>query len=308
MGIAQTFLNQAPAISFGHNPSVNKNALFSIVIPTWNNLAFLKTCIESLQKNSRYPHQIIIHLNEGSDGTLAWVKEQLLDYSYSDINIGICYAMNIARTLAKTDYLVYFNDDMYACPDWDYWLYEEIKKQPSIYFYLSATMIEPRNTGNPCVISPVDYGTHPENFNEQGLLADFKGFEKDDWQGSTWPPCVVPVLLWDMVGGYSIEFSPGMYSDPDFAMKLWLVGVRMFKGVGNSRVYHFMSKSTGKLTVKVNGPNIFLQKWGITSSVFSRFYLRRGKAWLSALPMPDKSLAFKVKVFLSDIKRRIFPV
>ena len=81
-------------------------------------------CVASLRKNSRFKHQIIIHLNESNDGSKAWVEQNNLDYSYSEANIGICYAMNIARTLAKTDYLVYFNDDMYACPDWDYWLYE----------------------------------------------------------------------------------------------------------------------------------------------------------------------------------------
>jgi len=34
----------------------------------------------------------------------------------------------MARTLAKCKLLVYFNDDIYACPDWDFWLYEEVKK------------------------------------------------------------------------------------------------------------------------------------------------------------------------------------
>ena len=45
---------------------------FSIIIPTWNNLAYLKKCLESLDKNSFYNHQIILHLNEGIDGTVEW--------------------------------------------------------------------------------------------------------------------------------------------------------------------------------------------------------------------------------------------
>lgn len=44
--------------------------LFSIFIPTWNNLPFLKLCVESIEKNSAYPHEILIHVNDGSDGTL----------------------------------------------------------------------------------------------------------------------------------------------------------------------------------------------------------------------------------------------
>lgn len=300
-----SFLTNIPLISLHHSTNPIENALFSIVIPSWNNLVFLKTCVTSLQKNSRFPHQIIIHLNEGDDGSLEWVRQNNFDYSYSETNIGICYAMNVARTLATTNYLVYFNDDMYACPDWDYWLYEEIKKQDSMFFYLSATLIEQRDTGNACVLAPFDFGTHPDNFDEAALLGNFNLTEKADWQGSTWPPCVVPMLLWDMVGGYSAEFSPGMYSDPDFAMKLWQVGVRNFKGVGKSRVYHFMSKSTGKLTFKANGSRIFLNKWGISTKVFARYYLQRGSLWGGELSMPVQKISLKLHLCLNQIKRRL---
>jgi len=299
------FLSNPPTITRYSTPLPVEQPLFSIVIPSWNNVEFLKMCVASLRKNSRFKHQIIIHLNESNDGSKAWVEQNNLDYSYSEANIGICYAMNIARTLAKTDYLVYFNDDMYACPDWDYWLYEEIKKQSSSFFFLSATMIEPRETGNPCDIAPFDFGNDPRDFDEARLLQDFEHLEKADWQGSTWPPSVVTTLLWDMVGGYSAEFSPGMYSDPDFAMKLWHVGVRQFKGVGKSRVYHFMSKSTGKLTFKANGSRMFLNKWGISTKVFVRNYLLRGEQWLDELNPPVPSLRLKFALLLNQIKRRL---
>ncbi len=300
-----SFLEKPPNITVCPNNKKNENAVFSILIPSWNSLSLLKTCIESINKNSRYPHQIIVHLNEGNDGSRAWIEQQGIDYTWSEENIGICYAMNLARTLATTDLLVYFNDDMYACPDWDYWLYEEVKKQNSPFYFISSTAIEPRDIGNACAIAPHDFGSSPENFNETALLAQFDTFEKPDWSGATWPPCVVNAMIWDIVGGYSTEFSPGMYSDPDFSMKLWQIGVRHFKGVGNSRVYHFMSKSTGKLkTKKNNGRKTFLHKWGISSNLFTRFYLRRGEAWSGDLTEPKKDFRFNFKKILNTIKRK----
>lgn len=299
-----SFLSQAPVVSQTRQPSQLEGVIFSIIIPSWNNLAFLKMCIASLKKNSRYPHQIIVHLNEGIDGSKEWVEAQGLDFTYSAENIGICYAMNLARTLATSDLLVYFNDDMYACPDWDFWLYEEAKKQTSPYFFLSSTMIEPRETGNACAIAPFDFGSHPNNFNEAALLEKFATMQKADWNGATWPPSVLPTLLWDLVGGYSVEFSPGMYSDPDFSMKLWTLGVRNFKGLGKSRVYHFMSKSTGKLTFKKNGSHLFLQKWGISTNVFTNHYLRRGQLWTGAVNAPELTFRLKMRLCISRIKRR----
>lgn len=102
--------------------------LFSIFIPSWNNLLFLKLCIESIRKNSAYKHQIIVHVNEGSDGTLEWVKSQNLDYTFTPENVGVCIAINMMRTKVKTDYIYFVNDDMYMLPDWDVALYDEIKK------------------------------------------------------------------------------------------------------------------------------------------------------------------------------------
>ena len=47
----------------------------SILIPTYNNLNYLKFFINSIKKNSHYKHQIILHINEGSDGTLKYAKK-----------------------------------------------------------------------------------------------------------------------------------------------------------------------------------------------------------------------------------------
>lgn len=302
------FLDAAPSISSHKNDAPVDDAVFSILIPTWNNLAFLQTCIASINKHSRYRHQIVLHLNECTDGTEEWVIAQGLDYTKTVENIGICYAMNAARRLATSDLLVYFNDDMVACPDWDYWLFEEVKQQTTPFYFLSSTMIEPRYTKNTCVIAPQSFGDNPSDFDEAALLANFDKITMPDWNGATWPPSLVPTILWDMVGGYSTELSPGMYSDPDFSMKLWQVGVRYFKGVGKSRVYHFMCKSTGKLkhhkAKKVNGAQLFLHKWGISANVFTRFYLRRGEPWVGILSEPEANVTFKLKVWLSMIKRK----
>ena len=75
--------NITKSLRTGHN-----EALFSICIPTWNNLAYLQLCIESLRKNCAFRHQLIVHINDGSDGTLEWVTSQTdIDFSHSQKNI-----------------------------------------------------------------------------------------------------------------------------------------------------------------------------------------------------------------------------
>lgn len=267
----------------------HEECLFSIVIPTWNNLAILKTCINSIRKNSKYTHQIIVHVNDGSEGSLDWIKSQNIDYSWSKQNTGICLPMNACRTMVQTQYIVYLNDDMYVCPDWDTALYDEIKTLNTNAFYLSATLIEPRFTGNNAVIAPQDYGQSPDTFQESKLLAEYAQFEHNDWNGASWPPSIMHISMWDLIGGFSTEFSPGMYSDPDISMKLYQAGVRIFKGVGKSRVYHFMSKSTGKVK-RNNGRKQFLFKWGISSRMFYDKVLHIGKPYFQLAEKPDEAL------------------
>lgn len=278
---------------------------FSIVVPTWNNLPFLKCCVESIRKNSVFLHQIILHINEGTDGTRQWAEEQGLDYSYSEKNVGICHAMNAAATLARTEYLAYLNDDMYCCPGWDAALWEAIEAAGTKDFFLSGTMIEPVGTGNTAVLAPHDFGRSPENFDENGLLSALPELTRADWSGATWPPNVVPLRLWQQVGGYSVEFTPGMYSDPDFSAKLWTAGVRYFRGVGSSRVYHFMSKSTGRVKKPVKGSSLFVRKWGITAQTFQKHFLRRGQPFTGALPEPEMTAQLQWEIIKGKIKRRL---
>lgn len=251
---------------------------FSIIIPTWNNQPYLELCINSIRKNSHFKNKIIIYVNEGKDGTADWLKTQPdIEFLHATKNEGICVAMNSCRALIRTEYMVYMNDDMYVCPGWDLALYNEIQRIGHDNFMLSATLIEPYATTNPSVVSIVKhYGDSLETFKEQELLATYKDIPKKDWSGSSWPPSVISTRVWDVVGGYSIEFSPGMYSDPDFSMKLWKYGIRIFKGIGSSRVYHFQSKSTKRLK-KNKGADTFLVKWGITARTFYRYYLRMGE-------------------------------
>lgn len=232
--------------------------MFSILLPTWNNLALLKLCVQSIRAHSAHDHQIIVHVNDGSDGTLAWVREQGLDHTHSPGNVGICLAVNESAMLARHDYIVYLNDDMVCCTGWDTALLRRLDTLDTDLFMLSGTMIEPVDTGNPCVVVG-NYGRDADTFDAARLLADVPRLARGDWLGATWPPTLVHRRWWFKLGGYSSELTPGMSSDNDFSMKLWHAGCRIFLGAGDSLVYHFQCKSTGKVK-KNDGRRQFLNK------------------------------------------------
>lgn len=277
-----------------------KNPVFSILIPTWNNLDYLKLCLEGIRLNSTYSHQIIVIINEGSDGTLDWVKSQPdLTYLFSEVNMGICTGMNNGAKLALTPYLLYMNDDMYPLPGWDKVLKDEVEQIPGDAFFLSSTMIEPHDTGNPCVVVK-NFGTDIASFKKDELLKSFQDLYRNDWNGATWPPNLLTKKYWDLVGGLGEEYSPGMYSDPDLSMKLWQSGVRYFKGMGTSLVYHFGTKSTGRIRQN-NGKKVFIRKWKITPGDFAKIYLKNGSPFNGPLTEIRLNPFIKLKGFVKKM-------
>jgi GT2 family glycosyltransferase len=248
--------------------------MFSIIIPTFNNLNFLKVCLSSLKKNSSLNNEIIIHSNSNEDGTLDFIKENNFKYTHTNSNIGLCSAVNLAAKKVTTNYILYAHDDMYFLPEWDLALKQEVENIGHNFFYLHAAEI-----GINGAHIKFDCGSNYENFDEKKLLNNYKNFYLEDYNANHLSPHLIHRDLWNKVLGFSEEFNPGDGSDPDLILKLWNEGVRYFKCLGNFKVYHFGSVTTRKKkSLKLNkGTNIFIKKWGLSPLIIRKYYLETGK-------------------------------
>ena len=118
--------------------------MFSIIVPTYNNLDYLKLCLKSIKNNSSFDHEILIHVNEGTDGTKSYLEYINQKFTYSAKNEGVCVAFNKAAKEANKKYIVLAHDDMYFCPNWDKVFQTELNKLPADSdFFLSGTMVQP---------------------------------------------------------------------------------------------------------------------------------------------------------------------
>jgi glycosyltransferase involved in cell wall biosynthesis len=276
--------------------------MFSIIIPTLNNLKYLKMCIESIEKNSKFNHEILPHVNIGNDGTIDYLESKKISYTYTEENSGICKGMNIAAKKSKHEYILYAHDDFYFSPFWDEILKKEIDKIGHNEFYLSGTMMHNGQINFDC-------GETLEDFDEKKFLDNYKNHNYYDFQGSTWAPHLIHKTIWDKVGGFSEEFYPGTGSDPDLNMKLWKSGVRIFKGINDFKVYHFGSIVTRKykdhpnLTTETGsrGGKIFLLKWGISIKFFKKFIMQSDTRYLGALCDPKKNVNYLINILINKL-------
>ena len=273
----------------------------SIIVPTYNNLDYLKLFLKSIKENSNYDNEVIIHVNDGSDGTLNFVKNNKIKFTHSKNNIGLCSSVNLAAKKATNELIVYSHDDMFFCENWDLELINEIKSINHNLFYISGMNIS--YSGG---FIDLDCGKFPSEFNNDKFNTFCQNDSTQNIQGSHWAPHVVHKNLWNEVGGFSEEFNPGDGSDPDFCFKLWKKNIRIFKTFAKWKVYHFGSVTTrkSKYVKKNKGTKTFLLKWKISPRTFRNHYLKGEKKieYLGPLKNPKLNIIFFKDHFIDKLK------
>ena len=272
----------------------------SIIVPTYNNLEYLIFFLSSIKENSKYDHEIILHINEGHDGTLEYAKNNSIKHTHSFKNIGLCSSVNKAAKLSTTDYILYSHDDMFFCKNWDSFLEIEANKYKDNLFYLTGTNVSVNNG-----LINYDCGDNPNNFNKNKFDNFCISDLSPNLQGSHWAPHLIHKELWNNIGGFSEEFNPGDGSDPDLCMKLWNNHVRVFKCVSKFKVYHFSSITTRKSNIKLNnGTKQFLLKYGFNPRFFRKYYLKGDKlsSYVDKLHEPQITIVMLSELLINKFK------
>ncbi len=209
---------------------------------------------------------------------------------------GQCGAVNAAVAMTNTPWIFVTNDDMVYAPGWFEKLIEPIKRRflvdgdeidvdslmakqggliqvnevqavkelPEI-LCISPMLVEPRS-GAP-TFRVQFFGGAGGDFNKQGWI-DFAAdwAVPEDLRTGFNLPFLINRDLWDLVGGYDINFDPwSSNSDSDLLYKIKLAGVQPYQNT-NCVVYHF-SQTSGTFEPRNQDAwqknwDYFIEKWG----------------------------------------------
>lgn len=252
---------------------MDQNKMISICIPTYQSLEYLKILIPGIRKNTRIPHEIFVVDNGSTDGTFEFLASHFnLNILKLEKNEGFC-GVNHALKAVKHKYCLIMNSDMYPLPGWDFAILNQIRqfeKQKIDRFTISSCLIEP--TGNNPEYDIYYAGHDAATFDEAKLLKYYmqaKPVKINTIQYSH--PILVPKFMLEEINYLDERYWPGWGVDHDLPKSLYEKGCRNFIMLGNSRVYHFSSKTFKKLKPEdnaKNGENIFFEKWGLTYKQF----------------------------------------
>lgn len=246
-------------------------------IPSKDNLRYLKTCIPSIRKNAfRDDHDIIVFVDEDSDGTIEWLKQVKDQYNlkyYVNPTLGeklygIGKAYDYCVDKSNTDIFMIFHADMMLGKHADKKAFDLLKPKTVV----CSTRVEPPLHPNAGEKILMNFGIWPEEFKENEFDEYVEKHINDDKiTEGIFAPWMMYKDEFQAIGGH----DPRMHScreDSDVFNRLLLDNFT-FQQPWNSLVYHLTGRGAGSFSGDEkrheewkkqmnNSTKEFIRKWG----------------------------------------------
>ncbi|OKP71461.1 glycosyl transferase family 2 [Paenibacillus sp. P3E] len=240
----------------------------SIIIPTYNRVGLLRSCVESIKAHTESAYEIIVVDNASTDGTDAYCRENKLTFISLPANRGFPVACNLGLQLASGDELLLLNNDVIVPRGWLERLKHALYSAPDIG-----------------IVGPVtNYASGRQRVSTTYMdIAEFHAeAERVSLQGSRgWSETrrliglcfLLKRELMETIGLLDERYSPGHYEDDDYCYRARLRGYRLLIA-GNCLVHHEGSASfkevysSGLQELVERGRRMFMDKWNIDPAQF----------------------------------------
>lgn len=251
-----------------------------IIIPTYNNLEYLRLCIESVRRRTTdWPHSLFV-VDSGDDGTGEWLRKQSdITVISSKMRLTYAEAVNLGIRSTSAKYVLLLNNDTIVSDRWlsammveamkpgvgvvgplsncdKGWSHEEKIVVNGVELKTSATIEDVAN-----LIPGIETFSHPKRVTERFWIPFYAA--------------LLPREALDKVGVLDENFKNG-HEDYDYCMRLKKSGYRIINTY-DSFVFHFSMKTPrpgplGEITER----NVSVVNTKYSKPVFTLF---TGKAW-----------------------------
>jgi len=219
----------------------------SFIIPSRNNLKYLKHAVASIQEHYKNDHDIILLDDASTDGTWEWIQSLEGDNYIKYRNdgperVGHIRLYNKGVSMCKTKAFCVFHADMIITKNY----VNNMLKHLGDGVAVSATRIEPplHPPGPEKYVQM--FGFEPEEFKK----ADFLNFVQEKellHKGETTNGMFVPWMMmkhdYEEIGGFDMLFAPMELDDSDLANRLYLNNCNLIQS-RDAFVYHMTCRGS----------------------------------------------------------------
>lgn len=223
----------------------------SLVIPLYNQVEYTKRCVESIERCTARPYELILVDNGSTDGTGAFLKDVKATVIANEKNLGCAKAWNQGVRAATGTAVGILNNDIVVTPDW-----------------LTGLLAFMEQGGHGIVSPAAREG--PLNYDLDAYAREFTRACAAATRSAMYGACmVIHRRVFDRIGLFDEGFHYGGCEDIDF---LWRTRQAGFSAAttGSVLIHHFSMvtqdavKRSETKSYPVENLAHFQQKWGRT--------------------------------------------
>ncbi|MFF2483991.1 glycosyltransferase family 2 protein [Paenibacillus sp. NPDC058071] len=235
----------------------------SIIIPSYNQANYLKSCIESIMENTELPYEIIVVDNASTDHTADYLKSLNGQVRFRVLpqNYGFAGAVNAGLMMAKGTTLLILNNDTLVTLNWLENLMICLNSDPHIGMVGPVTNY---------ISGDQQISVSYQDIEEMAEFARMNNVsDPKRWQHTDRLPGFCLLFrreLFEKTGFLDEGFEVGNFEDDDFNVRVRLQGYSLVIAK-DSFIHHFGSvsmKALGEQLEEINNRNMvfYMNKWG----------------------------------------------
>ncbi|RDI76007.1 Glycosyl transferase family 2 [Gaiella occulta] len=241
--------------------------LTSIVILTRNQLRYTRECVESIERHTPEPHDLVFVDNGSSDGTLEYLRGLSgATVIENGANLGFAIGCNQGALRARGDVVVFLNNDTVVTPGWIGRTRALLAADPR----RGAVGPRSNSVGGEQILLPVPYTPDLDGLDAfaAGRAEALAGVGRETDRLVGFCLAVTREAL-ERVGGFDPRFGSGNFEDDDLCLRLRLAGYVLWLA-DDVFVHHYGSRTFAGEGVDYarsldENWRIFADKWGIAA-------------------------------------------
>ncbi|MBW7459181.1 glycosyltransferase family 2 protein, partial [Paenibacillus sepulcri] len=283
----------------------------SIIIPSYNQVEYLKKCIESIGEHTDLPYEIIVVDNASDDGTAEFLRktDSAVRYRVLESNRGFAGAVNIGMMMAKGTTMLLLNNDTIVTERWLSNMLKCLDSDPKIGMVGPVTNYI---SGDQRIEVPYLHVNDMPRFAQHYNISD-----PGKWQFTdrlTGFCLLFRRELWERTGFLDEGFEIGNFEDDDYNIRVRLQGQSLVIA-RDTFIHHYGSvsmKGLGENLAKINNHNMqfYMEKWGnphdLVHQVKEMLPLHRERTGLAAQQPVGETAFFPQQVVARGVSERLY--